>query len=566
MRHIALRVLVFLALTASLAWAPVALAATIHWNEPAGGRWHDAVNWLPATVPGAGDHARITLDGIYTVTLDSAATVHQLTLGATSGAQTLFGREASLDVANTFAVEANGIADLQAFTLDATTVENRGSVVLGSPVSPIGGVLMNASLVNHGTFLKNPVTTLVGAIDNHGKLVLQGTTPADSTLVNHPGANLRIEGTPTAAASFQLGDRYTNHGTLDLACALGFGNVTLKMTNTAPGCFTLVNAPGATLRSFPAGSRVIDAQLDNRGLIDVLSPLGLTRANAAHLNTGTITLTDANLTVSGAGTGFTNRGTLAIDVNRTFSQTAGTFVNDTAGILSGAGTMSVSTIIAAHRGHITPGGPIGRFTFTGSLTVDSLGTVDVELGGTAPATDHDVLDVEDFLIPSGVLRITLASGFTPQPGDRFDIIDYGDHVGRFRRIEGLDLAGGLALRPEYGVSGLSLMCFEGQVAGVTPGDLRAGALAFGRAPFPSPSSGRTRFSIVVPSAQVVRVTVSDVAGARIATLHHGPLQPGEHPFEWTGRNHSGSPARPGLYFVRARGADASVTSRVPVTR
>ncbi len=566
MRHVRLRILGFLALATAFAWAPGARAATIHWNEPAGGRWHDAVNWLPQAVPGVGDDARITLDGTYTVTLDSVATVTRLTLGATSGAQTLFGREATLSVADSLVVEVNGLADLQEFTLDAATVENRGSVVLGSPVSPIGGAVMHAVLVNHGTFLKNPVSTLVGAIANHGKLVLQGTTSADSTLVNHPGANLRIEGTPTAAAIFQLGDRYTNHGTLDLACALGFGNVTLRMTNASAGHFTLVNAPGATLRSFPAGSRVIDAQLDNRGAIDVQSPLSVARANAAHVNTGTIALTDANLTVSGSGVSFLNRGTLAIDANRIFTQTVGTFVNDTGGVVTGSGTCTFSTIPAAHRGHIAPGGPIGRLSFTGSLTVDSLGTVDIELRGTVPATGYDVLDVEDFLIPAGVLRISLASGFTPQPGDRFDIIDYGDHVGRFRRIEGLDLQGGLALRPEYGVAGLSLVCFEGQVAGVIPAAARTGELAFGNPPYPSPSRGRTRFSIVVPREQNVRLTVSDVTGARIATLNDAPLSAGEHAFEWSGRSHAGSPVRPGLYFVTARGVDRSVTARVPVTR
>ncbi len=566
MRHLWSRFSRRFVLLALLVWAPGARGATIVWNEPAGGRWHDAANWLPATVPGPSDEARITLDGTYAVTLDSTATVNDLTLGAASGAQTLFGRNAQLGVANTLAVEANGIVDLQTFTLTAAMVVNRGAMVLGSPVSPIGGASMYASLANHGTFLKNPVSTLAGVIENHGRLVLQGTTAADSTLTNHPGANLRIEGTPTAAAIFELSDRYTNHGTLDLACALGFGNVTLKMTSSSPGRFTLVNAPGATLRSFPAGSRSIDAQLDNRGLIEVQSPLAIARPNAAHINTGTIAMTDANLTVSGAGVSFTNRGTLAIAAARTYSQTAGTFVNDTAGVVSGAGTMSVSMIAASHRGHIAPGSAIGRLTFNGSLAVDSLGTVDIQLGGTVPGSGHDVLDVEDFLIPAGVLRISLANGFTPQPGDRFDIIDYGDHVGRFRRIDGLDLAGGLALRPEYGVSGLSLDCFVGQVADVTPGTPRGGALAFGRTPFPSPSNGCARFSIVVPSTQEIRVIVTDVAGGHVAMLHRGALMAGEHTFEWGCRTQAGSPSRPGLYFITARGSGRSVTARLLVTR
>ena len=561
------RFLSLFALLALLAWTTGARAASITWNEPAGGRWRDAVNWSPAMVPGAGDDVRITLDGTYAVTLDSIVTaVHALTLGAVNGEQTLVGRDAQLQVATTFAVEANGVVDLHAFTLTAATIDNRGGVVLGSPVSPILGCAVHAALANHGTFLKNPVSTLDGAIENYGHLVLQGTTIADSTLVNHPGANLRIEGTPTAAAVFELGDTYTNHGTLDLACALGFGNVTLRMTNTNPGRFTLVNAIGATLHSYPAGSRSIDAQLDNRGTLMVLSPLAMARPNAAHVNSGVIALVDANLTVGGAGASFLNRGTLSIGAGRTFAQTAGTFVNDTAGVVTGSGKVSVSAIAAAERGHIAPGDPIGRLSFIGNLTVDSLGSLDVQLGGTTPATGHDVLHVEDFLIAAGVLRVSLVPGFTPQPGDRFDIIEYGDHVGHFRHIEGLDLAGGIALRPEYGASILSLVCFEGHVAGVAPGAPRNAALAFGRAPYPSPSPGPTRFSIIVPRAQNVHVTVADVSGRIVATLHRGALASGEHGFEWSGRCGAGSPVPAGLYFISARGAGESVTTRLLVAR
>ena len=66
-----------------------ARAATITWTNAAGGNWGTAANWNPNQVPGASDTALITSSGTYTVTLDSDVTLASLTLGGTSGTQTL---------------------------------------------------------------------------------------------------------------------------------------------------------------------------------------------------------------------------------------------------------------------------------------------------------------------------------------------------------------------------------------------------------------------------------------------------------------------------------------------
>ena len=64
-------------------------AATLTWNNPAGGTWSVATNWSPNQVPGAGDSALITLNGMYTVMVDGAITMGSLTLGGSSGQQIL---------------------------------------------------------------------------------------------------------------------------------------------------------------------------------------------------------------------------------------------------------------------------------------------------------------------------------------------------------------------------------------------------------------------------------------------------------------------------------------------
>jgi len=69
---------------------------------------------------------------------------------------------------------------------------------------------------------------------------------------------------------------------------------------------------------------------------------------------------------------------------------------------------------------------------------------------------------------------------------------------------------------------------------------------------PNPATGEARFSLSLPRASDVDVAVHDLAGRRVATLQHGPLAAGVHPFTWDGRTDRGGTARDGVYFVRVR--------------
>ena len=69
---------------------PVAAGATpIAWNAAVSGNWNTPGNWNPAQVPTSADDVSITLAGTYTVTVDVAASANSLTLGGSSGTQTL---------------------------------------------------------------------------------------------------------------------------------------------------------------------------------------------------------------------------------------------------------------------------------------------------------------------------------------------------------------------------------------------------------------------------------------------------------------------------------------------
>src|SRR5262245_11022528 len=69
----------------------MARSATVTWTSTSDGNWSTASNWNSGAgpVPGSTDDAVITLAGTYTVILDVDATVASLTLGGSSGNQTL---------------------------------------------------------------------------------------------------------------------------------------------------------------------------------------------------------------------------------------------------------------------------------------------------------------------------------------------------------------------------------------------------------------------------------------------------------------------------------------------
>ena len=75
--------------------APTLVTVTVRpslerrWNNPAGGNWSVAANWLNNLIPGPDDIAIIDLSGTYQVNVDVNVTISQLRLGAEADTQTL---------------------------------------------------------------------------------------------------------------------------------------------------------------------------------------------------------------------------------------------------------------------------------------------------------------------------------------------------------------------------------------------------------------------------------------------------------------------------------------------
>jgi hypothetical protein len=85
------------------------------------------------------------------------------------------------------------------------------------------------------------------------------------------------------------------------------------------------------------------------------------------------------------------------------------------GSFTGAGTVNIE-------GDLAPGSSPAAVTFGGDLAFGSTASVQIELGGTTPGSEYDVLDVGGEASLAGTLDVSLIGGYEPSIGDTFEII------------------------------------------------------------------------------------------------------------------------------------------------
>ena len=90
---------------------------------------------------------------------------------------------------------------------------------------------------------------------------------------------------------------------------------------------------------------------------------------------------------------------------------------------------------------------------------------------------------------------------------------------------------------------------------------RAPRLALG-APAPNPASGPVRFSLELPTASAMDVTIYDAAGRRVRVIASGRFEAARHDLSWDGLDERGRPSPAGVYFVRAVAGGSSAIRRV----
>ena len=208
-------------------------------------------------------------------------------------------------------------------------------------------------------------------------------------------------------------------------------DVTLNNAGTFVSTKQFALSNGSVVNNLPTG--VFDIQVD--GGVTGLSTSGLFN------NSGTV-VKSAGAGTSTFATHFTNSGNLHVetgtlafsgDFGLTFVQTAGETVlaggnlaatgnlafNIQGGDLSGAGNIAGRVINGG--GTVSPGSSFGTIQTTGNYSQGGNGTLDIEIEGLTPDTDHDVLAVGGTATLGGMLAVETVN-FEPQIGQSFTIL------------------------------------------------------------------------------------------------------------------------------------------------
>jgi flagellar hook assembly protein FlgD len=80
--------------------------------------------------------------------------------------------------------------------------------------------------------------------------------------------------------------------------------------------------------------------------------------------------------------------------------------------------------------------------------------------------------------------------------------------------------------------------------------------------FPNPFSGDTTIRYDVARPQLLRISVYDVTGRRVRSLHDAIVSAGRSAVSWDGRDSDGQPVAAGVYFLRLQAEDVSQTRKV----
>jgi fibronectin-binding autotransporter adhesin len=190
-------------------------------------------------------------------------------------------------------------------TSDAATVFNGGTLTIGAS--------------EELTFVSSTISSNVSV---SGKLTMRRTNSITGTFTNVVGSFLRAFGL-TSSGDLTIASGFTNNGTIQLTDSVASYGASLIITTgtlTNPAAGSIIPLQGSN------GARTITAQLDNAGTITIGNAQGLTinKTAAAHTNSGSISLSSGDLTVTQtAGGSFTNTGAITVPTGRTLTITGG---------------------------------------------------------------------------------------------------------------------------------------------------------------------------------------------------------------------------------------------------
>jgi hypothetical protein len=420
--------------------------STAVWISPAPGRYHDPANWLHRRVPGQ-EHVVIQLpQATPTVTLDSGAVVKEFTA---AGGFTLSGRFAGLTV--------------------------RYSGLFKGPVQCTGSAsisLLSAARFEADLVLRGSELSTAGLLETLGKT----TVTSSSVSLSGPDARwLRPGGIETSTASFEARD----------GAIAEFGEFT---TFESPGDFSGLFPLGSRLTAFGFGSKLV---LPN--LVSGVGPTetrftGAPSLEFAALSGGVIEMPKlesltgrVRLSADGQGSRLEAPQLASVQGPESFASLISAFnfseirapslallkksdvrladatlhvsqlQIESANSLSGYGTIAGNVHV---QGNLLLDFAGGSLVVNGSLSLAPGATFSPALGQTfGPA----VLEVRDQALLDGILKPTLARGFTPATGAEFIVGKFpGGVSGNFSQLDPSALGAGAAFEAPLSASDLTV--------------------------------------------------------------------------------------------------------------
>ncbi len=379
------------------------------WHGQQSGNWDDATNWRVGRTPRDVVPTKIIPDvGGTTITgPEAATTLVSLDLDTNGPGRT------TLELLEGVPLSVGGITTIGA-----------GGRLAGDGVFNAGADLVNSGEIDLGT---GSLTIIGETLTNLG--VLRGNGEIANPIINaSPNGEIRLAAGQRqhwSDSSDHLSDSHIevlgNRGSSQGAAEL---DINAQLTNIAGGD---IIARDATLR-FRGGLANGGRLLFSGGLNDVFGPVNLTGGAGG-----------GEVIVSGQGTA-TFYGPVDHNGDEIRVSAGSTLVFF--GDLSGAGPI---TCTGGSPGLSCPGnvfieagffpGNSPAAVFIGpsvSLGADAL--LEMELGGVAPGSEHDQLNIGGTATLSGTLDIQMIDGFTPRVGDSFTILTFGERSGTFDAV------------------------------------------------------------------------------------------------------------------------------------
>jgi VCBS repeat-containing protein len=328
----------------------------------------------------------------------------------------------------------NGAGRLD-YTSGVTTFVDGASITGGDGTIEVSGGTVSTPAASTVIVTMQHFAMSGGQFDGSGTLTINGAmtwsggTITGGGVLNVPGG-LHIRASENGFVP-TLSDR-----TLMIDGASDWTSGSLYMAPNAPGNAQLINNGTFDLRGdFPISDLTFIGQFTNHGLFRKSGGDSAANWSGTYFaNTGMVSLESGALNVNGDY--IQTAGTTNLQANTTLDP-LGDFLLQ-GGNLDGNGLIG-TRLEVSELGKVRPGGSnTGILTVEGDFIQDRNGTLELDLRGLTPGSQHDQLVVHGIAQLDGTLKLNTGTGFKPPIGASLTVLTYSSQTGMFSSLLGTD--------------------------------------------------------------------------------------------------------------------------------